>query len=223
MLSEESTGSQILIALEGPDYTGKSTLVEKLVPLINQDYASHRPYPVCTSFSRPGGTPVCDMYRDIIVGEGGISSTTRQAIALLEDAMFYQTMETPSPIVLLDRYNPISGQVYGPPEFREVWRLATVQRMVTRVDGVIIIESSKETILRRAAARDKRDAMDEIFASKIDKYLDRYTMLHTDTWLHNFCNPYFITNNDDDFDGLLTKVYRSIKEIIDERIDTIGL
>lgn len=226
MLSEESQGCQVLIALEGPDYTGKSTLVQMIVDKINVDYAELNRLeegPVCTTFPRPGGSKICEEYREIITNERDISSTGRQAVALIEDVMFKETMETTAPIVILDRYNPISGQVYGPAEFRDAWRAAVTYSMVLRVDRVILIDSSKDVILKRAASRDKRDAMDDIFSRKIEKYLNRYRVLKIDHWTQNYCNPVSVENNGDDFDELFERVYTHVKETIDERINTIGL
>lgn len=216
MLPEESKRGKVLIAIEGPDYTGKSTAIEHATSRLRQSKYSINGI---KSFSRPGGTLACDSLRRIITNANDINSVTRQAVAYAEEVLFSNTLNCrDASIILFDRYNPISGQIYGPPNFREAWRKAVTERIVLVPDCVIIIESTKENILKRAALRSKRDTMDNIFAAKISKYLNRYSALKEDTWLYDNCNPCFIENNDDNLDGLVDKIYSRIKETIDERI-----
>lgn len=220
MLSQEPEGCQILIALEGPDYTGKSTLAERLVARINTQYAHLCEVPA-VKVSRPGGTLACGHLREVITNSE-LPSLTRQSFALAEEVLFRHSFETRSPIVIFDRYNPVSGQIYGPEAFAESWRLAVSRDLTHKMDRTIFVQSGKETILKRAAERNKRDMMDDYFQEKIDHVLNSYEAIRQSQWAANYCNPY-IVRNDGEFEIFFTQALKIVTGAIDERLRTVGI
>lgn len=220
MLSQEPEGCQILIALEGPDYTGKSTLAEQLVARLNVQYA-HLCETPAVKVSRPGGTMACGSLREKITNSD-LPSVTRQAFALAEEVLFHHTFETRSPIVIFDRYNPISGQVYGPEEFCESWRLAVSRGLTFKMDRTIFVQSGKQQIMERAAMREKRDVMDQYFTDKMDHVLNDYERIRTSQWASNWCNPYCV-RNDGEWEPFVQQTLNIAIGAIDERLTTIGI
>jgi len=218
MLSEKSEGRQILIAIEGPDYTGKSSLIAKLIDLLNDRY-SHLARIPAVKVSRPGGTLQCAPLREKITNSE-LPRLTRQAFALAEEVLFTNTFETDSPIVIFDRYNPISGQVYGPVEMRETWQLAVTREITLQMDKVLFIQSDKEVIQERFNTRDKHDVMDSIFADKIDRILHEYEAIRTSDWTQAWCSPSVVCNNGD-FDTFVAEAFKIVCGVIDERYGTI--
>jgi len=220
MLSKEPEGCQILIALEGPDYTGKSTLAEQLVARLNVQYAHLCEIPA-VKVSRPGGTLACGHLREKITNSE-LPPFTRQAFALAEEVLFRHTFETTSPIVIFDRYNPISGQVYGPSEFCESWRLAVTRDLTHKMDRTIFVLSGKDKIIKRAAERDKRDVMDDYFTEKMDHVLNTYESIRTSEWANTYCNPRLV-RNDGEWEPFVQEALKIAIGAIDERLRTVGI
>lgn len=215
MLSKESEGCQILIALEGPDYTGKSSLAELLVRQINIDYKHLSDIPA-VKVSRPGGTMECANLRRIITNTKLSNGIVRQSFALAEEVLFTNTFKTESQIVIFDRYNPISGQIYGPVEMIKPWQEAVVHNLTFKMDKTIFIKSSIENLLSRAATRsDKCDLMDELFKNKMDDVLTKYDNISLLPRTVEYCNPNLLVN--DDFDKLFKEAYDIVKTVIDNK------
>jgi len=220
MLSQEPEGCQVLIALEGPDYTGKSSLAEQLVTRLNVQYAHLCEVPAA-KVSRPGGALACGRLREKITNSD-LPSVTRQAFALAEEVLFRHSFETKSPFVIFDRYNPISGQVYGPESFAESWRYAVSRDLTFKMDATIFVKSDKVQIIKRAEDRDKRDVMDQYFMDKMDNVLNEYESIRQSQWAANYCNPYLV-ENDGEWGPFIEQAYKIVTGVIDERLRTVGI
>ncbi len=210
MLSKESTGRKSLIAIEGPDYSGKSSLAKSLASYINTVYQTK-----AMVVGRPGGTPECFELRERITNSK-VSSLTRQCFALAEEVLFANTLSTPSnyDIIIFDRYNPISGQVYGPPEMVEPWQSLVSCGLTLRMDATIFIDTSKDVLIERSKEREDKNEMDRIFEQSVDRILDNYTKVRESDWTKQWCNPIVMSNNGS-YDELYSKCMTFIDDVVD--------
>ena len=190
MLSKESERDKLIIAIEGPDYTGKSSIASQLLEKIKSktDLKSN-------IYKRPGGTVECDTIREKLA-TSIIDSDTRQIISLAEEILFTHTATFLSDITILDRYNPISGQVYGKIQFAKYWRYIIECGMVRTPHLVIFIDSPTDKIIERINLRDKKDVMDEYFIQNVDLIINKYNELKQDLWFNSYFKHTTVTNDD---------------------------
>jgi len=213
MLSQESTRSDFLIvALEGPDYSGKSTVAERIANELNtsspfnnkiSQYAIH--------LKRPGGSYACDDLRQKITNTK-MPSNTRQVLAFAEEILLNYTVPPFHKLFIYDRYNPISGQVYGPTEMHMHWKWLVESGIIALPDIVIFVDTPKEILLERCV-REKRDVMDEYFISKADTIIENYERIKNSPWF-NMHFKHITVSNCGTFDDL----YYSIMNIIEKEL-----
>lgn len=219
MLSKESQGRQVLIAVEGPDYAGKSSIISKLIERLNYKYSHYTPE-IATSVRRPGGTPECTILREKIVNssESVMSSLTRQAISLADEVLFVNTFRSHHKVVIFDRYNPISGQIYGPPELKDTWEFAVESGITTRMDAVVFVQVELSTVNSRLAERSTSDtnAIDIIFQNDATNIMAAYEAIAVSPWTQQTCNPSII-HNDGELDTAVDAMFEIVVPIINSK------
>lgn len=216
MLSKESKrGEFLVIALEGPDYSGKSTIAERIANELNSSsppnskigqYAIH--------LKRPGGSYACDDLRQKITN-AKMPSNTRQVLAFAEEILLNYTVPPFHKLFIYDRFNPISGQVYGPEEMHIHWQWLVESGIIVIPDLVIFIDTPKEILLDRCV-REKRDVMDEYFISKADSIIDNYARIRNSSWFNQHFK-HTIVNNLDTIDDLYSSVFNIIEKELNEK------
>ncbi len=219
MLSKKSKRSDLLIiALEGPDYSGKSTIAKFVVDKLNNDdddnnkikttsgkYAAH--------FRRPGGSYACDSLRSMVI-DMVMDSDTRQVLAFAEEVLFHYTVPPFHKLFLLDRFNPISGQIYGPENMNKHWRFLVESGVITIPDLVIFIDTPIDILLMRRSERiDKQDIMDDFFVMKANNIIHNYEQIKQDEWFNKHFNHITINNA-----SSLEDVQSSVLTIIEKEL-----
>ncbi|GBG96478.1 dTMP kinase [Lactococcus termiticola] len=105
----------ILISLEGPDGAGKSTALENILPALGEGQRE------LVTTREPGGVPVAEMIRDIILDVKHTNIDSKTELLLFEAArrVHMQTKLTPAleagKLVLVDRFidSSVAYQGYG--------------------------------------------------------------------------------------------------------------
>jgi thymidylate kinase len=215
MLSKKSKRSQFLIiAIEGPDYSGKSTIAEKIVSDFNAQYpTSTKINQFAIHLRRPGGSYACDDLREKITNTR-MPSDTRQVLAFAEEILLNYTVPPFHKLFVYDRFNPISGQVYGPDHTHFHWRWLVESGIIVIPDLVIFIDTPKEILLERYN-RVKRDVMDTYFMSNVSKILENYDRIKADAWFNEHFNHASISNTstlDDLQSSIATLINKELKD-----------
>lgn len=103
MVGGDHAGRGVLIAFEGIDGCGKSTQVDRLAAWIAQRHpgrAVHRP-------REPGGTPLGERVRELLLHGDNMSSLTEMLLYMVSRAELYERVVLPAladdGVVLLDR------------------------------------------------------------------------------------------------------------------------
>jgi len=203
MLSQKSKGRDFsVIAIEGPDYSGKSTIAEFVTNKFNQsntlikhnrEFAHH--------YKRPGGNCACDSLREKVTNVE-MDSDTRQVLAFAEEILFNYSNMQHFELHILDRFNPISGQIYGPDSTKKYWKFLIESEIVKTPDLTIFISTPLDILLKRSIERNsKNDVMDQYFCSKAERIVKNYNDLKEDIWFNKYFKHVTIHNN-----GLLDDV-----------------
>lgn len=215
MLSEKSKRSSFLIvAIEGPDYSGKSTVAEFVTNKFNASANHINTNPKSTQyachFRRPGGSYACDNLRNIVT-DTVMDSETRQVVAFAEEVLFHYTVPPFHKLFVLDRFNPISGQVYGPESTKKYWRFLVESGIIKVPDLTIFINTDVDKLLERVKSRgDKKDVMDDYFCSQAHKISERYTNLKNEEWFNKYFHHVTVLN-DSSLEDLQDVVYKIIE------------
>lgn len=89
-------------------------------------------------------------------------------------------------VAIIDRFNPVSGYVYGPTEFQQHWIDYYNKAPKTHIpDLIIFIRSKPGRILSRSESRDKMDIYDTESLDNISKYDKKYFEVMSSEWLNN--------------------------------------
>ena len=213
MLSKESTRSDFLIvAIEGPDYSGKSTVAERIVNELNTfSSSSNKIGQYAIHLRRPGGSYACDDLRQKITNSK-MPSSTRQVLAFAEEILLNYTVPPFHKLFVYDRFNPISGQVYGPEEMHVHWQWLVESNIIAIPDIVIFIDTPKEVLLERCV-RKKRDVMDEYFISKAGTIIENYERIKSSQWFNLHFKHATVANC-----STLENLQSSVMEIIEKEI-----
>lgn len=134
-----------------------------------------------------------------LIKDKEIDSVTRQKIALAEERIFGDVVYDRilrNDVAIIDRFNPVSGYVYGPPEFQQHWVEYYRNAPQTHIpDLIIFIRSSTECIISRGKTRDKKDIYDVESLDNISKYDEKYTEVLSSDWLNSRTITKCVHNN----------------------------
>jgi dTMP kinase len=207
-----------LVVFEGGEGAGKSTQLQRLASRLTEAGIAHR------VFREPGGTPVGDRIRDILLhSDAPLAPSAEAALFIASRAQLVATAVKPAldagTHVLLDRFllSTYAYQIHGrglpEGEVRAANRLAT--------DGVIpdltvLFHVSPADGLERASARGAADRMeraDRPFHDRVHAAFERFA---TDAWqqTHPECGPIVAI----DGSGALEDVEARLLGVIAERL-----
>lgn len=203
MLSQKSEGNSLIIAIEGPDYTGKTSIATLLTEKLNEKHKAQY-------YKRPGGAAKCEKLKNILTNNV-IESNTRQVLSVAEEILFNSETDFDNQISILDRYNPISGIVYGNKTTEEYWRYLIGTDLIRIPNLVVFIESPIEKILERATSRNKKDVMDEYFIKNANKIVSKYQSLKYELWFNSWFSH--ITLNNDSLEETVSSIYTIITNL----------
>lgn len=165
-----------LIVIEGLDNAGKTTLIQRI-----QEYYENEQGKEVIRCREPGGTPLSEDIRRILLSEEGAELTDESSILLLVTSRLMLLKQVVRPhleagkIVLMDRFYH-STFAYAT---LDKWPLIdAVQSMTgvydTKIDRTIFLDISREESLRRATLRGPLDPLERKLYNDFDSYRDRY-------------------------------------------------
>ena len=153
----------IFITLEGPDGSGKTTQIAYLRSLFEREG-----YPVVQT-REPGGTPIADRIRSLILDPAHREMTARTEALLYMAARAQHTAELIRPalnrdaVVISDRYTDSTlvyqGVARGLPQEALAWlnRFATEDLVP---DLTLLLDGDSDKLAQRLADRGNRDRLD---------------------------------------------------------------
>lgn len=156
-----------LVIIEGPDSSGKSTLVKNLAQVIPNSIATHHPG------STPLGRVIRKMVKDpplfdvLANGRINIDAVSAQLLMVVDHIAFINEVLVPSlndgEIVLADRNNFFGGIIYGLAEGARLEDLNNMLRLIRspQPDAVFILQLPMETIEERLASRMETDRFEK--------------------------------------------------------------
>jgi len=153
----------LFITFEGPEGCGKSTHAKKICAFLkNNGYD-------CVFTREPGGTPVGDRIRKVLLDPGhrGMGPMTEALLFEASRSVLLEEVIRPAlnkkKIVICDRFSD-STVVYqgyaGRLPLREIKRLDTAATGGIKPDLTIILDVNAGTGLKRAAAKRQKDRME---------------------------------------------------------------
>ena len=216
MLPKKSKrGDFLIISIEGPDYSGKSTIAELIVNHFNELHPStSKVGQYAIHLRRPGGSYACDDLRQKITSMKMLSDT-RQILAFAEEILLNYTVPPFHKLFIYDRFNPISGQIYGPSEMNIHWQWLVESEIIAIPDLVIFIDTPLEVLMERCN-REKRDLMDEYFIAKAPKILENYKCIKQSPWFNQHFR-HTTVNNCGTLDCLQSSIMSIIKKELKEK------
>lgn len=171
MLPKKPKGNKIIIAFEGQDYVGKSTIINGVCEHFNTtmfpDY--------CKVFRRPEKYGLGQVLSDYM-NDGSLDSVSRQKIAMAEDCIFNHKIQNYyNELKILDRFNVISGMVYGPKTFFERWKQHFVEMDKSVIPKIVFhVTSHTDDILERMNSRGISNIYDLDSTNNIEKFRNKY-------------------------------------------------
>lgn len=182
-----------LIVFEGAEGAGKSTQIRLLAARLT---AVNVP---CLSVREPGGTPVGDDIRKILLhAEQEISASTEALLFMASRAELTARKIRPAldegKVVLVDRFflSTYAYQIFGrglpEPEVREANRLATGGLVP---DFTVLLDVAASEGLGRADARGSRDRMEQADDEFHDRVTSAFREFAKPAWQHSHpeCGP----------------------------------
>jgi dTMP kinase len=147
----------ITLALEGIDFSGKSTQVDLLLKELKAKSKN------ALSFKRPGGTPLGDKIRELIkFSPIKIDWQTEQLLFAAEHSTLIKSLSTCSvtpelqiDLIVFDRWNPVSAVAYGSQAGLSVDYLRQLYSLTPsfKLDFLFIMDIPWEEAKKRSAAR----------------------------------------------------------------------
>ncbi|MFL5487559.1 MAG: dTMP kinase [Gemmatimonadaceae bacterium] len=182
-----------LIVFEGPEGAGKTTQVRLLAERLASSGIS------CVAVREPGGTPVGDAIREILLHpEQEITAATEALLFMASRAELIAREILPAfaegTIVLIDRFflstyaYQIHGRGLSEPEIRAANRLATGGLMP---DLTLLLDVSAGEGLKRADARGSRDRMEQADDEFHQRVGNAFRQFADPKWQHSHpeCGP----------------------------------
>lgn len=147
------------------------------------------------------------------MNDGSLSSVSRQKIAMAEDCIFNHKIHNyHNELKILDRFNVISGMVYGPKAFSERWKQHFTEMDKNAIPKIVFhIVSNTNNILERMNSRGISNIYDSDSTNNIEKFRNKYSEVLA---LNEFRNsiPIFTIQNDDDVNFAVEKCVDIIKQ-----------
>jgi len=160
------TDTGVFVCFEGGDGAGKSTQSQALA-----DWIRGAGYTVCLTFE-PGGTPVGEQLREIVLGvsTGVLSSRTEALLYAADKAEHVDTVVWPAldrgEVVITDRYVDSSLAYQGAGRVLDLCEVTRLQRWATadlRPHLTVVLDVEPTRGLGRIAERDRIEAEGEDF------------------------------------------------------------
>lgn len=155
--------------LEGPDYTGKSTVAKYLADQIPNAIYYHSPAGIQTITEA--------LYEIIKTNTQELRPNVKALLMLAGNIININAMNNlkmNGKIVVADRsilsmfaYQDVTIHLYE--SLKELFDVPSLQ-----VDTVLLFTASKEEIMRRYKLRNSRDSLDEFFMQRIDTVIEKY-------------------------------------------------
>jgi thymidylate kinase len=208
MLPKKSEGNKIIVAFEGQDYVGKSTIISGVSEYFNTTKFSD----YCKVFRRPQKDGLSQVLSDYM-NDRSVSSVSRQKIAMAEDCIFNHKIQNHyNELKILDRFNVISGMVYGPQVFVDRWRQHFTEMDKVAIPKIIFhIVSETNNILERMKLRGISNIYDSDSTNNVEKFRNKYLEVLS---LSEFKNSVkiFTIRNDEHIDTAVSKCVDIIKQ-----------
>jgi dTMP kinase len=183
-----------LVVFEGGEGAGKSTQLQRLAARLTQAGIAHR------VFREPGGTPVGDRIRDILLhSDAPLAPAAEAALFIASRAQLVATAVKPAieagTHVLLDRFllstyaYQIHGRGLSEADVRAANRLAT-DGLVP--DLTVLLQVPPRDGLDRAGARGAADRMeraDPAFHDRVHRAFERFAQSEAWQQMHPECGP----------------------------------
>jgi len=182
---------------------GKTTIIDILNSMLNKEDSCH-------IFKRPSFHPDTERISRLMKDKK-FDSVSRQKMAMAEDCIFNNLLlECDSKYKILDRFNVISGMVYGPSKFESRWgeHFKEIDSRC-RPDIIIYIYSSLDKIRERLMSRDELDIYDNQLIS--DHATFEYKYDNVLEWIGKTI-PVLRVCNDGDLKSSVDKCLEHIKK-----------
>ena len=184
----------LLLVIEGPEGAGKSTQVARLGARLTRDGRSH------VEVREPGGTPLGERIRELLLADPGatITAAAEAALFIASRAQLVEQVIRPAlakaTIVTLDRFflSTYAYQIHGrgldERALRDANRLATGELVP---DLTLLLTLSSEEGMRRADRRGARDRMEssgDAFHRRVEAAFARFARTEWQA-AHPECGP----------------------------------
>jgi dTMP kinase len=207
-------GAGKLIVFEGAEGAGKTTQIKRLAERLAQAGIP------CVAVREPGGTPVGDAIREILLDrEWHVTDATEALLFMASRAELIAREIRPAlgagKVVLLDRFflstyaYQIAGRGLPEPEVRAANSLATGGLVP---DFTLLLDIPAEEGLARADARGDRDRMEKSGAAFHDQVGKAFRKFTDRAWQdsHPECGPITLIDGTGDEDAVFTRVVRAL-------------
>jgi dTMP kinase len=205
-----------LIVFEGAEGAGKTTQIKRLAERLAQAGIP------CVAVREPGGTPVGDAIREILLDrEWHVTDATEALLFMASRAELIAREIRPAlgagKVVLLDRFflstyaYQIAGRGLPEPEVRAANSLATGGLVP---DFTLLLDIPAEEGLARADARGDRDRMEKSGAEFHDQVGKAFRKFTDRAWQdsHPECGPITLIDGTGDEDAVFTRVVRALSK-----------
>jgi dTMP kinase len=204
-----------LLVLEGAEGAGKTTQIRLLA-----EHMTKAGVP-CVAVREPGGTPVGDAIREILLDpERQITASTEALLFMSSRAELIAREIKPSlsegKTVLLDRFflstyaYQIAGRGLPEEEVRAANRLATAGLVP---DLTLLIDISPSTGLERADARGSRDRMERADDDFHRRVAEAFRSFTNKQWQHSHpeCGPIMLIDGSGDENAVFARVVAALR------------
>jgi len=209
-------GAGKLIVFEGAEGAGKTTQVKRLAERLAQAGIP------CVAVREPGGTPVGDAIREILLDrEWHVTDATEALLFMASRGELIARELRPAlaagKVVLLDRFflstyaYQIAGRGLPEPEVRAANRLATGGLVP---DFTLLLDIPATEGLARADARGGRDRMEKSGAEFHDQVGKAFRKFTDKSWQdsHPECGPITLIDGTGDEDAVFSRVVRALSK-----------
>jgi dTMP kinase len=214
-----------LLVLEGAEGAGKTTQIRLLA-----EHMTTAGVP-CAAVREPGGTPVGDAIREILLDpERQITASTEALLFMSSRAELIAREIKPSlsegKTVLLDRFflstyaYQIAGRGLPEEEIRAANRLATAGLVP---DLTLLLDIAPSTGLERADARGSRDRMERADDDFHRRVAGAFRSFTNKEWQHSHpeCGPIMLIDGSGDENSVFSRVVAALKSSFPKQFDRV--